>query len=668
MGNPDRPKANTSKQTRADDAGDVGSPTGIASPRDTTPPPNDTALAEFDRQFQIIFEATIDGIVVTDSRTRRFHTANQAFSRMLGYTPAQVTELGIVDIHPSDAVPFITQQFEGLVRRDLAVARDIPVKRKDGSVFYADISSYPVMLAGRTCVMGIFRDVSERRRAEDQLREAEDRFRSVMERTYDGIVLTDEAGTIVEWNPSQERITGRSREEALGRAIWEVARDLMPRDDRSELAQERLKYWANRICQTGETTPAVSLHEYELARPDGTRCHLQIVVHPVATAKGFRIGAICRDITEKKTVEAALRESEEKYRMLVESAGETIAVVDRNGTFLFMNKTAAGRLGGTPEDYTGKTMSDLFPGPVGERQAGSIRQVIETGQGMNVIVPTALRGQPRWYNTTIEPIRDAMGRITAALVVGRDIHELHCARMELDQYREKMSRAEQLASLGALSATIAHEMAQPLTVSRLSLQEAMAELRTSEVPPKAMESLNECLEGIADAAERVERFRNFARQSSKDTPSEVRLHDVIMRTIRLLDGKAKERRVSLSAKNLDNLPAIHANEKDMEQMCFAMIENAIQAADGSKQRKVTISGRHRGGAIVLRFEDTCGGIAPEHVENIFKPFFTTKPYGEGTGLGLCIVDRVITQAGGSIRVENRPGRGATFCITLPLQR
>ena len=104
------------------------------------------------------------------------------------------------------------------------------------------------------------------------------------------------------------------------------------------------------------------LHEHEFIRRDGARRYLQIVIYPVRTRKGFRIGSICRDVTDKKAVERALRESEEKYRTLVESAGETIAMVDRSGTFLFLNKTAAARLGGTPEDYTGKTMWDLFPG------------------------------------------------------------------------------------------------------------------------------------------------------------------------------------------------------------------------------------------------------------------------------------------------------------------
>lgn len=389
-----------------------------------------------------------------------------------------------------------------------------------------------------------------------------------------------------------------------------------------------------------------------------------------ATRRGSvsRTGATSRRVAEARTMAQALRESEEKYRTLVESAGEAIATLDSHGRVLFMNKTGATRLGGTPADYIGKTMWDLFPPTIADRQVASIRKVIATGKGINVVVPTEVQGQQRWYNTTIEPIRDATGNVTAALVVGRDIHELRQARLELEQYQEKMSRAEQLASLGALSATIAHELTQPLTVSRLSVQEAIAQLESTDCAPAVMETLREGLAGISDAVRRVEQFRALTRQSSKEPAREVWLRDVVQRVVRLLHGNARERRLSLCMRGLKNLPPLHINEKDVEQMCFALIENAIHAADGREERRLVIHGRTANRQIALRFEDDCGGIAAEHVDKIFHPFFTTKPPGLGTGLGLCIVRRVVAQAHGDIRVDNRPGQGVTFCITLPTHK
>jgi C4-dicarboxylate-specific signal transduction histidine kinase len=118
-------------------------------------------------------------------------------------------------------------------------------------------------------------------------------------------------------------------------------------------------------------------------------------------------------------------------------------------------------------------------------------------------------------------------------------------------------------------------------------------------------------------------------------------------------------------KGLGSLPPIYSNERELEQLFFALLDNAIQAADGKKDRKVLVSGTMRDEHIELRFSDDCGGIAPEHIDKLFEPFFTTKPPGEGTGLGLCIVQRIVAQAGGRIRVKNKPGTGLTFFVTLP---
>lgn len=630
--------------------------------------PQDTGnTAEAKEQFRTVFENMADGIAVADIKTGRCFMANPAFCRMLGYTQEEAGQLSVRDIHPGESLPLVMGEFEKQAAREQTLAQDIPVKRKDGSLFYADINSFPITFSGKTCLMGLFRDVTKRRRAEEHLRESESHFRSVVGQSSEGIVLTDEKGKIIEWNAAQEEITARARNEALGRPLWKILYESVPQEDRSDRLRRQLKSGIAEACRTGQAPWFDRLHEQELVRADGTRRWLQILAYPIQTTRGFRIGVACRDVTKKRVIEEALRESEEKYRTLVEGAGESIATVDKNCVFLFMNRTAAARLGGKPEDYIGKTMWDIFPKALADRQAAGLRKVMETARGTSVVALVELHGQQRWYSTTVEPVRDAAGQITAALVVGRDIHDLRQAQQELEEYREKMSRAEQLASLGTLSATIAHELTQPLTVSRLSLQEALAELRTSHCSQAIMEALEESLEGISDATSRVERVRSFARQSSSEAPRNVRLHEVVERTMKLLEGKARESRISLAALDTDDLPEVLANEKDMEQMCFALIENAIQAADGRENRRFAVIGHVAGGHVTLRFEDDCGGIPEENIDKIFQPFFTTKPPGEGTGLGLCIVERAVTQVRGKIHLENRPGQGATFCITLPLQ-
>jgi PAS domain S-box-containing protein len=349
----------------------------------------------------------------------------------------------------------------------------------------------------------------------------------------------------------------------------------------------------------------------------------------------------------------------------VESAGDSIVTIDENGVFLFVNNWAAQDLGGKPEDLVGKTMWDLFPKEIADRQAANVRKVIDTKHGMNLTVPTEVQGQPSWFSTTIEPLRDSSGRVAAAMVIARDITEFKTAQEDLERYRDEMARAEQLASLGTLSATVAHELTQPLTVIRLSLDNVLDELEATSAPETVTKRLRDSVAEVSNLTSIVERFRSFARQSSRKTVGEVDLKAVAERIVQFLSEGARRAGIAVRLKDMDGL-CVYANEKDLERLFFALIENAIQAADGRKARQLVISGAVKDEYIELRFSDDCGGIAPEDLDEVFKPFFTTKPAGQGTGLGLCIVHDIVSRAEGKVRVESQFGKGTTFFVILPV--
>jgi len=301
----------------------------------------------------------------------------------------------------------------------------------------------------------------------------------------------------------------------------------------------------------------------------------------------------------------------------VESAGDAIAVVDELGIFRFMNTTAGRRLGGHPADFTGKSMWELFPKEVADKQMEHITEVIRTGKGTSSTTISNVQGEDRWYNTTVEPLRDAEGRVIAGLVIARDIHEFKQAGDELEAYRERMMRAEHLASLGTLSATLAHELTQPLTVILLSIQNCLKDLEGTACPKTVVEDLQECLEETSNATGIVQRFRTFARRSSEKASRKVDIHDMAQQVIRLLAESAHRRGVTLEINGLETLPPIDAREKDLEQLFFALAQNAIQAADGTRPARLCISGRQDGDRIELHFKDDCGGIALEHLDHIF---------------------------------------------------
>ncbi len=716
----------------------------------------------------------INDIVYTTDLEGNVVSVNQAVKRILGFDPAEVigTHYGRwMSREDFDRVEAVRPDvLKGQRRTNRAVLCD-----RGGKEHHVEINVGPLVVGGRIeGTQGVIRDVTAQQHAERQIRESEEKLRSLFNATTESIFLLDREGTVLAVNETGARRFGKRPDELIGTKIAEVGEDHFPAsaveyrtrritpvlhtkqpvrfederagryfdtsaypilDEKGEVrqiaifgmditerkrAEDQIKRLQRQIeFMFGATRTGLDIidKEFNLHFVDinwrrsygpyeGRKCYeyfhgadhpcsecgipkaletKQVVVYESTLPKeGNRpiqvstipfqdengewlVAELNIDITERQQLERQLRESEERYRTVVETAGETIAVVDAQGVFQFMNTTAAGRLGGHPADFIGKTMWELFPKEVADQQVAHIRDTIESGHSDNAITLTNLRGELRWYNTTVEPLRDATGRITAGLVIARDIHELRTAQQELEAYREKMIRAEHLASLGTLSAMLSHQMMQPLTVIRLSIQNALETLQGSGFPSTVLEDLNDGLAGVSDAAAIVRRFRDFAGRTSGRKIDNILLSAVARRILPLLEESARKAHILLDVSQLEGLPALRANSRDLEQVFFALAQNAIQAADGTRDRFFRMGGACRGEWMELQFADNCGGIAPEILDRVFDPFVTTKSSGEGTGLGLCVVHRIVSQAGGHLTVDSRWGEGTTFVVTLPLE-
>jgi len=739
------------------------------------------ALEESEYRFRAIFDNAADGIVLADVSGEELYIGNEAFCRMIGYRPEEIRTLGVADIHPKESLARVLDDFRRQVRCEISLTRDVPVKRKDGSVLYADINTFPLTLAGKPYLAAIFRDTTERRETEQKVRESEERLLAMMNATTESVLLIDKDLRILSINKIGAQRLGKSVEELVGSSFYDMGEGVVPRsvlelraqklrevirsgkpvrieDERAGIVLDSNLYplfnaegqahqvavfatdvteqkfteqmlrgseqkyrtlvenlpqrvflkdrnliyvscnenYARDLGISPELLPGKSDYDFyaaELAekyRADDKRIMesgeiqdiqevyirggKEMTVHtvktPVRDEQGNVTGVlgIFWDVTEQSRLQRALLESEQKYRTLVENAGETIVTLNRDGLHLFMNKTGAERFGGKPEDFIGKTVWDVFPRDVAESRLAIVRMVIDTGQGIDRTEKIQAHGQERWYHGTIEPLRDSTGKVTAAMVIARDIHEARQAEIELEVYRERMAAAERLASIGTLSATLAHELTQPLTVIILSIEDSLAELEKTSCPQTVTEGLRDSLSEVSNVTAIIERFRNFARKSSEKTIDRVELGVVGERIVKLLNKSAQQAGIKLHLGRLDKLPAVYLNEKELEQLFFALVQNAVQAADGKKGRELVIDGVVKRGLIELRFSDNCGGIQPENLDKLFEPFFTTKPAGEGTGLGLCIVQRIAERSGGEVRVENRPGEGATFIVTLGINR
>jgi len=611
-------------------------------------------LRQREQMLRGLFNAVTESVLLTDPRGRLL-ALNETAARHIGQPAKDLlgAELGSID--PEGMLGPILEERVRWIEQVAHSGRAMRVEgRQDGCVL--DHNLYPVFgSGGQVRQVAVFsKDVTRQRQAEGALRESEERYRSLVEGLEIVVSTFEPGGKCTSINQAVEAMLGFRPEEVVGKDFSEFVLGQ---------SQARVSSHVERIRQgqamRGQT---VLLHR------DGRHVDVEYSMSPVLQdGRVVEVRGITWDMTERKRLERLLRESEQRYRAVVENAGEVIALVDEQGVFQFMNNTAGRRLGGSPGDFIGRSMWDLFPKEIADHQVSHIREVIASGQGRNTVGMSMVQGELRWYNTTIEPLRDSEGKITAGLIIARDIHELKQAQEELETLRERMMRAEQLASLGTLSATLAHELTQPLTVIRLSIQNCLEDLEAGAGGVRVLEDLRDGLGEVSHATTIVERFRNFARRSSEKITGRIALSHVVERVVRLLAESARRSNVVLDLRGLEKLPPIDAREKDLEQLFFALLQNAIQAADGSDESHVTISGAQKGNQIELRLTDDCGGVRAEDLERIFEPFFTTKPVGEGTGLGLCIAQRVVAQAGGDIRMQSQWGRGTTFVVTLPVE-
>jgi PAS domain S-box-containing protein len=258
------------------------------------------AREKSERTVRAMFDGARDGILLAEAATRRFVNANPAMCRMLGYSREEIERLSVADIHPPDRLEYVSTEFEKQLRGETILARDIPVTRKDGSMFFADINSSPLELDGRLHLLGIFRDITDRKQAEETLRESEALFRSLFEHhAAVKLIIDPDTGSIVDANDAAERFYGWPRERLKHMRIQDI-NTLPPEAVKAEMEQARAQ--------------ARTHFEFRHRRADGSIRDVEVFSSKI-TAKGKDLlHSIVHDISERKRVEREKEELEAQLR------------------------------------------------------------------------------------------------------------------------------------------------------------------------------------------------------------------------------------------------------------------------------------------------------------------------------------------------------------------
>ncbi|MBI4838319.1 MAG: PAS domain S-box protein [Nitrospirae bacterium] len=260
-------------------------------------------------KLKTVFDNALDGILLADIETKKFLTGNKMICEMLGYDEEELKKISVLDIHPENDLPYVLEQFKKQIRQEIKLAMDIPIKRKNGSIFYADINSSPVIIGGKAYLLGIFRDITERKQAEEALRESEEKFRLLFESAIDGIFILDMEGNFLDVNRIGYERLGYAKDELLAKNIRQF--------DPPEFAVRV----PERLALIQKYVQAV----FESAHYRKDRTIMPVEINSRIIDYGGRkvYFSIVRDITERKRSEAELKRHRDHLEELVkERTGE----------------------------------------------------------------------------------------------------------------------------------------------------------------------------------------------------------------------------------------------------------------------------------------------------------------------------------------------------------
>ena len=549
--------------------------------------------------------------------------------------------------------------------------QEIIIERPDGTKIFA-LSSCAPLKDPQGLVTGVVAcivDVTERKRAEDLLKEREQEIKAIVENSPDFIVRFDRDFRRTYVNPAFIKANGVPREALLGREIGSTAKDGAVKATKEEV--EILERSLKQVLETGRPL------QFESTWPLQTdRRIFSVHLAPEFDAHGTltSILGISRDITEHRRAEEAVRESQQLLNLVLATLPVGVAVTNQAGDIVLANE-AAKRVWGDIIASGGErwAQSKGFWHDSGEKiepaDWASVRALSKGETSLNELIDIeTYDGQQKTIQNSSAPIRNAEGKIVGAVIVNEDVTERVRGEEALRQTQTELTRVSRLTTMGELTASIAHEVNSPLAAV---VTNANAISRWLAAAPPNLDEARKAVQRIARdgsrASEVIKRIRALVKKSEPiRTP--LNLNKLIQETVALTQPELTRKKVSLKIKLAPDLPRVPADHVQLQQVLLNLVVNAVDSLSGvaNRPRVLRISTNYpEPDAVRVSVRDTGAGIKSGESEHLFQPFYTTKPHG--LGMGLAISRSIVEAHGGRLWAEPNKGRGVTFQFTLPVQ-
>lgn len=639
-------------------------------------------LPESSLWYMSILEGVFDGILVADIRTKMIKYSNFAICAMLGYTVEEFGQMSIQQIHPESAWFHVLSEFEALAREEKKLAADIPCLRKDGVVIYTDITSTKIMLDGLECNVGIFRDITKRKQAEELLKKSEERFRQIAGSVVDWIWEVDVSGLYTYASSAVERILGYTSEEIVGQKHFY---DFFAPDIKEVLKGKAFDVFARK--------EAIYHLINRNVHKDGHVVVLETTAVPVLDGEGNLLGyrGADTDITANTQVEKALKDGEQILKSVVQGNPIPQFVIDKDHRVVYWNRALevisgvkADEVLGTRQQWKAfydserPCMADLLLDGAFQNEITYWYQGKECKTSVVSGAYEATDFFPHqgkagaWLRFTATLIRDSTGCVIGAVETLEDITERKKAEEEIrelniDLERRVAERTAQLVAankeLESFSYSVSHDLRAPLRgIDGWSL--ALLEDCRDKLNKEALEYLYI----IRSETQRMGRLIDDLLRMSHITRAEmnvmpINVSEIVLEIVARLQEANPNRQIEFVIQ-----PELkdRGDERLIEIALTNLLDNAVKFTSKKESALIEFGQTKIDGRPVYFIRDNGAGFEMEYARKLFVAFQRIHPVSEfpGTGIGLTLVYNIINRHGGKIWADAKVGQGVTFYFAL----
>ena len=605
-----------------------------------------------------------------------------AFQKITGYKIQELYEEGFISyVHPDDQ-EWIKKLWVGLFKGELFEDVEYRIVKKDGDIRWS-LSSWKIVLDndGRQIgIQGKQQDITDHKitelqlkESEQALRKSEERFRSVVQQQTEMICRFQPDFKLTFINEAYCRYFGKPESDLLGQNFL----TLIPEEAWESVQKHFASFTQDQSVQT---------QEHPVIASDGSQRWQQWSnqVFFDKSGKILEFQAVGRDITERKLAEEALRKARDELEMrvqertaelhegnrswqaLLKATGDSVLLLDREGVCLEANEAAAKQFSVDRSSLQGMKLYDLMPREVANNRVNFLKNVIESKKSLRF---EDMR-EGMYFEYSLYPVVDAEKEIEKVVVIASDITERKRAEELIREHQAELAHMERLNTMGEMATGLAHELNQPLTAISTYARVALNMLDSGNQRP---EILTEAIKSARDQAQRAgEIIRNLRHFVSKHTSTKtnVNLNTLVEEVVSFTEAETRKRGVEVQLELLEDLPLISVDIVQIEQVLVNLVRNSLEVLENAliKARQIAIrTSLKEEGVVLIEVADTGPGMDVETLNHIFESYVSTK--GEkGMGMGLSISRSIIEAHSGRLWAESKPGHGATFYFTLPVDR